>query len=159
MNSHKSFKKRIRGFPGSVPYCFHDNEEPRVWKGFPYLFSLFIFVRLSHSRCLGKAGWLLEALLPLEGVRKWSLPRILHWGSPGFDPWVGKIPRRRDWLPTPVLGFPGGSDGKESACNAGDPGSIPGLGRSPGGGHGYPLQDSWLENPSRVQRNLAGCSL
>ena len=40
---------------------------------------------------------------------------------------VGKIPWRRDRLPTPVfLGFPGGSDGKESACNAGDLGSIPG---------------------------------
>jgi len=39
-------------------------------------------------------------------------------------------------LPTPVfLGFPGGSDGKESACNVGDLGSVPGLGRSPGGGH------------------------
>ena len=43
-------------------------------------------------------------------------------------------------------GFPGGSGGKESACNAGDPGSIPGLGRSPGEGNGYPLQDSCLEN-------------
>ena len=45
------------------------------------------------------------------------------------------------------LGFPGGSDGKESACSAGDLGSTPGLGRSPGGGHGNPLQDSCLENP------------
>ena len=44
-------------------------------------------------------------------------------------------------------GFPGNSAGKESACNAGDPGSIPGLGRSPGGGHGNPLQYSCLENP------------
>ena len=41
----------------------------------------------------------------------------------------------------------GGSDGKESACNAGDLGSIPGSGRSPGGGHGHPLQYSCLENP------------
>ena len=46
-----------------------------------------------------------------------------------------------------LWGFPGGSDGKESACNAGDLGSIPGLGRSPGGGNGYPLQYSCLENP------------
>ena len=44
-------------------------------------------------------------------------------------------------------GFPGGSDGKASACNAGEPGSIPGLGRSPGGGNGNPLQYSCLENP------------
>ena len=41
----------------------------------------------------------------------------------------------------------GGLDGKESPCNAGDLGSIPGLGRSPGGGHGNPLQYSCLENP------------
>ena len=44
-------------------------------------------------------------------------------------------------------GFPGGSDGNESACNARDLGSIPGLGRSPGGGQGNPLQYSCLENP------------
>ena len=45
----------------------------------------------------------------------------------------------------PSLGFPGGSDAKESACNAGDPGLIPGLGRSPGG-HGNSLQYPCLEN-------------
>ena len=43
-------------------------------------------------------------------------------------------------------GFPDGLDGKESACNVGDPGSVPGLGRSPGGGYGNPLQYSCLEN-------------
>ena len=46
-----------------------------------------------------------------------------------------------------IWGFPGGSDGKASACNAGDQGSIPGLGRSPGEGNGNPLQHSCLENP------------
>ena len=45
------------------------------------------------------------------------------------------------------MGSPGGSDSKESACNTGDPGSIPGWGRSPGGGNGNPLQYSSLENP------------
>ena len=45
------------------------------------------------------------------------------------------------------MDFPGGSEGKESACNAGDLGSIPGLGRSPGEGNGNPLQCSCLENP------------
>ena len=45
-----------------------------------------------------------------------------------------------------VLGFPGGSEGKESTCNAGDPGRIPGSGRSPGEGHGNPLQYSCQEN-------------
>ena len=52
-------------------------------------------------------------------------------------------------------GFPGSSAGKESACNAGDLGSIPGLGGSPGEGKGYPLQYSGLENPPG-QRSLAG---
>ena len=44
------------------------------------------------------------------------------------------------------MGFPCGLAGKESACNMGDLGSIPGLGKSPGEGNGYPLQDSCLEN-------------
>ena len=58
---------------------------------------------------------------------------------------LGKITWRRDRLPTPVfMGFSGGLDGKESTHNAGDLGSIPGSGRSPGGGHGSPLH---LENP------------
>ena len=50
-------------------------------------------------------------------------------------------------LPSNLIGgFPGGSVGKESACNAGDPGLIPGLGRSPGEGIGSPLLYSCLEN-------------
>ena len=52
-------------------------------------------------------------------------------------------------------GFPGGSDGKESTCNAGDLGLIPGSGRSPGGGRSNPLQYSYLENP-HGQRKLVG---
>ena len=48
---------------------------------------------------------------------------------------------------TDFPGFPGGLEGKASACYAGDPGSIPGSGRSPGEGNGTPLQYSCLENP------------
>ena len=66
-----------------------------------------------------------QALSPL-------LPLLVPLGWPPLLFWVG---------------FPGGSDSNESACNAGDPGSIPGSGRSPGGGHGNPLQYSCLENP------------
>ena len=63
-----------------------------------------------------------------------------------FGSWVRKILWRRDRLPTPVfLGFPCGSAGRKSTCNAGDLGSIPGLGRSPGEGKGHPLQYSGLE--------------
>ena len=64
------------------------------------------------------------------------------------DPW------RRDRLPSPVfLGFPGGSAGKESACNAGDPTSISGSGRSAGEGIGYPLQYSWASLVTQLVKN------
>ena len=61
-------------------------------------------------------------------------------------------------------GFPGGSDGKESTCNSGDLGSIPGLGRSPGEGHGKPSpifltgETPWTEEPGKegLQRNNTG---
>jgi len=51
------------------------------------------------------------------------------------------------------LGFPGSSAGKESTCNAGDPGSIPGLGRSTGEGIGYPLQYSWASLVGQLVKN------
>ena len=83
-----------------------------------------------------------------------GLPSWLSWWRillqcrrPWFDSWIGKVHWRRDRISTPVfLGFPCGSAGKKSTCNAGDLGSIPGLGRSPGEGKGYPLQYSGLEN-------------
>ena len=94
-------------------------------------------------------------------------------GDLGLIPGLGKIPWRRERLPTPVFrpgefhglyslwvakswtqlsftftwDFPGGSNGKVSAYNAGDPRSIPGSGRSPGEGNANPLQYSCLENP------------
>ena len=55
------------------------------------------------------------------------------------------------------MGFPGSSASKESTCNEGDLGLIPGLGRAPGGGHGNPLQYPCLENP-HGQRSLMGYS-
>ena len=53
-----------------------------------------------------------------------------------------------------LSGFLGGSDGKESACNAGDPSSIPGSGRSSGEGIGYPLQYSWASLVAQLVKNL-----
>ena len=98
-------------------------------------------------------------------------------GSPGVRPWAGgHLPpiyaSVSMWLllwvclscpvsyEDPVLGFtttPGDSDSKESACNAGDRGSVPESGKFPGGGHGNPLQCSCLEYPHE-QRSLAGHS-
>ena len=51
------------------------------------------------------------------------------------------------------MGFPDGSDGKESACSAGDLGLIPGLGRYPGEGKGYPLQYSWASLVAQLVKN------
>ena len=59
------------------------------------------------------------------------------------------------WVQIQSLGFPGGSDGKESTCNAGDPGSIPGSGRSPGEGNGYPTP-VFLPGEFHGQRSLMG---
>ena len=98
--------------------------------------------------------FLLQGLFLTQGANP-GLPHcrqmlycVSHQGRrPWFNSWVRKIRWRRDSLPTTVFSsFPCGSAGKESACNAGDLGSIPGLGRSPRKGKGYPLQYSGLEN-------------
>ena len=74
---------------------------------------------------------------------------------PQFDSWVGKIPWRIDKLSIPVfLGFPDDLDGKESACNAGDVGSMRGLGRSLGGGHGNHTLQSFIKNYPCILKSL-----
>ena len=80
-------------------------------------------------------------LLPRAGT---GAPPLSAWAPP---PLVTD-PASKDILNhgLPLQGFPGSSDGKESACNARDPGSIPGLGRCPGEGNGNPLQYSCLKN-------------
>ena len=96
------------------------------------------------------SGWPIprfNSFLRLDQVQNMNYLRSLpQWRRPWFDSWVRKICWRRDKLPTPVfLGYPCSSAGKESTCNAGDLGSIPGLERSRGEGKGYPLQYSGLE--------------
>ena len=81
-----------------------------------------------------------------------NAPQALKEPKNKTVPLCNHAKNRRDWwlfLPWSMLyhGPPGGSAGKESACNAGDLGFIPGLGRSPGGGHGNPPQYSCQENP------------
>ena len=82
--------------------------------------------------------------LPWEAVYS-SFPERLLEKSDLFK--VYKLMGTRELSGSTYKPFPGGSDGKESACNAGDLGLIPGWGRSPGEGNGYPLQYSCLENP------------
>ena len=106
------------------------SSQPRDWN------------HISYVSCIDK--WVLyhQASLIAQLVKNHMQCR-----RPQFNSWVRKIHWRRDRLPTAVfLGFPCGSAGKESACTAGELGLIPGLGRSPGEGKGYPLQYSGLEN-------------
>ena len=63
-------------------------------------------------------------------------------------------PLEKDGAVSLIMGFPGSSAGKESVCNAEDPGSIPGSGRSPGEGIGYPLQNSWASLVAQSVKNL-----
>ena len=67
--------------------------------------------------------------------------------NPGIEPKSPELQAGSLTSEPPGMGFPDGSDGKASARNAGDPGLIPGSGRSPGEGNGNPLQHSCLENP------------
>ena len=89
---------------------------------------------------------------PVSGIKMSNTKQeglsILQCRRPQFESWDWKISWGRDRLSIAVfMGFPDGEDGKESACKAGDLGSIPGLRRAPGRGHGNPLQYSCLENP------------
>ena len=82
------------------------------------------------------------------GGRDWEYRALLwvHWGRKRFPRPDLNVLRFR-LTSGMLMGFPGGSEDKASACNAGDPGSIPGLGSFPGEGNGNPLQYSCLENP------------
>ena len=130
----------------------------------PKSLEVFAYRTWDHELILtGKRP--ISMCLETEASLVAQLVRIhLQSRRPQFHSWIRKISWRRDRLPTPVfLGFPGGSDGKESACNVGDLGLIPGLGRFPGlgkfpgGEHGNSLQYSCLENP-HGQRSLVGYS-
>ena len=90
-----------------------------------YLIGLFVFLELSCMSCL----YILE-INPLSVV--WFAIIVFHYENCLFTLFI--------------VSFPGDSDGKASAYNAGDPGSSPGLGRSPGEGNGNPLQYPCLEN-------------
>ena len=123
--------------------------------------KLVILSRIKHKLTLGANRGTLTQVPKGTRVRIFEGSIVCSKGFPDssvgknlpatqetqFDSWVRKICWRRDRLPTPVfLGFPCGSAGKESTCNAGDLASIPGLGRSPREGNGYPLQYFCLEN-------------
>ena len=87
--------------------------------------------------------------LPGSSVHGIFQARVLEWVAIAFSTW-------RAYWSIYLQSGSCGSAGKESTCNVGDLGLLPGLGRTPGEGNGNPLQYSCLENPR--QRSLAGCS-
>ena len=103
---------------------------------------LFCILVIRIILCINKTYLIKRASLIAQLVK--NPPAVQEtW----FHSWVEKIRWRKDRLPTPVLlGFPCGPAGKESTCNMGDLGSVPGSGRSPGEGKGYSFQYSGLEN-------------
>ena len=97
-------------------------------------------IRVSFSTQHGSwhivgAQWTSAVISGTQGVEDWVRVR----------PWTWALKLLGCLLD--IQGFPGGSDGKESTCNVGDPGSITGSGRFPGEGNRYPVQYSCLENP------------
>ena len=118
----------------------HENMWFSVWQSIYYM---------VHVCCLFSCIWLFATpwIVAHQAPLSKGFSRQEYWSglpcSPSgdlFDPGV------KFASPISSAGFPGGSAGKESACNVGDLGSIPGLGRSPGEGKGYPFQYSGLEN-------------
>ena len=94
----------------------------------------------------------MRLLAPLKVLVNWELPDV----QAGF--WRGRGTREQIanicWIMKKASGgFPGSSVGKESPCNAGDPGSVPGTGRSTGEGIGYPLQYSWASLVAQLVKN------
>ena len=103
--------------------------------------------------------------ITVDGDCSHGIKRCFLLGRKPMTNLDSELKNRDITLPTKVCivkamvfpGFPGSSVSRESTCNAGDMGSIPGLGRYPGGGHGNPLQCSCLES-AHGQRSLAGYS-
>ena len=103
-----------------------------------------LFLTFHYYLFIKFLNWSIVHLASLAAQMVKNLPAMQETWVQSLG-WEGPL-REGHWQPTPgFLGFPGGSDGKEFACNTGYPGSIPGLGRSPGEGNGNPLQYSFLE--------------
>ena len=109
-----------------------------IWAGggggeaFPYLLDFFFWIFGEETEVSEKSRVRMERRAKGEFLVSQHLCRLI------LNDWIVFL--------SSTGGFPSGSNGKESACDAGDLGSIPGLGRSPGEQNGYPLQYSGLQN-------------
>ena len=113
-----------------------------------YIYTMDYYSAIRRNKLASvKLSWMnLEPIMGFPGSSLVKNPPAMQETPVRFLGW--EDPLERDRLLTPIfLGFPGGSDSEESSCNVRDLGSIPGLGRSPVGGHGNALQYSYLEIP------------
>ena len=109
------------------------------------LLRICLLMQETQETWVQSLGWedpLEKDMATHSSILAWRIPRT---DEPDRLQSTGSQRVRHDW--SDLAGFPGSSDGKASAYNAGDLGSIPGLGRSPREGNGNPLQYSRLENP------------
>ena len=148
---HRGCERSLRSWEGSVTLGIMERKEQLCQEGKPVVQKYNSKIEFYFS-VAPDGMWILVPRPGIEPVSSALSSGVLTTGLPGKSkPMIQKRALQE------ILGFPGGSDGKESACNVGDLGSIPGLGRSPGGGHGNPRQYYCLENP-HGWRSLVGYS-
>ena len=148
------------------PYILHTLSHPPLSPSHKVCFSVYLPLENHITIYLGanqSTKYFLTFLLFIRSIHFFLFPPMVS----GQTTVISSQLQRQTWPPGQevgfahlqhvFLGFPGGSDGKESAYNAGDLGWIPGLGRSPGERNGYPLLYSCLEN-SMYKRSLEGYS-
>ena len=125
---------------------------PCLLHGFPYLLLNVLKVFSNYKVWFFSWGQLVYSetmFICINWSRKWRI-----FKSNAFDICLQQISLWIWMIMVPIMGLPCGSAGKEFACNAGDAGSIPRLGRSSGEGIGYPLQYSWASLVAQIVKNL-----
>ena len=130
------------------------NEYVKLFYATTWLEKTLLLGKIEDRRGSGNRGWdgWMASQIQWTWVSANSGDGEGQGGLACCRAWGHKWIQLRDWTTILMVlnigvGFPGDSDGKEPACNSGDPDSIPGLGRSPGKGNGNPLQYSCLDNP------------
>ena len=139
--SHRMWRQEVQDQPCWQGWCLVG-----ILLGHRWLPSCCVLTGPASTLCLSVGKETVDSLMSLFIKIIDTDIKNNIWTPSGVVGWNGKLGLMYIHCYALCMGFPGGSAGKESTCNTGDLGSIPGLGRSPGEGKGYPLQYSGLEN-------------